>query len=513
MTPMKSSDTDARYLALVLHAPVGLAIVDRDARLLLVNPSTCRLVGYDADSLLQQSVLRLFHTDDHDRLAALLADCANGPGEPRVAQARAVRADGTGLDIELTAVNRLDDAAVRGMILSLRDVTRDLFEHRRLEGQFLQAQKMEPLGRLAGGIAHDFNNLLTAIGGYTEFLAEEFTESDPRMREVEEIRKATERATALTRQLLAFSRKQALKLTAIDLNAVVGNMDRMLRRLIGEDVTLNTVLSADLQPAHADAGQIEQVIVNLAVNARDAMPRGGHLRLETANVALRAEDVSRQGDVEPGVYVMLAVSDTGVGMSAETRAHLFEPFFTTKERGRGTGLGLSTVYGIVKQCGGHIAVTSEVDRGTTFRVYLPQAATQTAVTIGTPIEISGGSETILVVEDEPSVLRLTREALERRGSRVLTASGWLEALDLVSRKTIEMDLVLTDVVMPGMGGRMLGERIRLIRPDVKLLYMSGYPEGALDQQGNRRPRVELLEKPFTADRLALKVRQALDQRP
>jgi PAS domain S-box-containing protein len=625
---MAMSEADARFEALVRQAPVGLAIVDRDGRLLLVNPTACDMIGQPADTLVGQSVLPLFDAHDQDQIAAVLAECLAHPRATLVAHARTARAGGHWLDLEVTVVNELQDPALQGVILSLRDLTRyraaadsvraseahfralfdnaldamllcdserrfidanaaackllqrskadlltirlddlrppdaspmlerlwqdflhhgtldgeleplrpdgstrlvryratanvsaerhlfvfhDLTEHRRLEGQFLQAQKMEPLGRLAGGIAHDFNNLLTAIGGYTEFLAEAFAESDPRLREVDEIRKATERATALTRQLLAFSRKQAMKLTALDLNAVVGNMDRMLRRLIGEDVTLKTALAPDLEPAQADAGQIEQVIVNLAVNARDAMPRGGHLRLETGNVALRDVDVSRLTDVEPGSYVMLAITDTGVGMSHETKAHLFEPFFTTKERGRGTGLGLSTVYGIVKQCGGHIAVVSDVDRGTTFRVYLPRATGQTAPLPGAQPEISGGSETILVVEDDASVLRLTREALERRGYRVMTAAGWLEALDLVSRTSIVIDLVLTDVVMPGMGGRVLGDRIRLIRPDVKLLYMSGYPEGALDHQGSRRPGIDLLEKPFTADGLALKVRQALDQ--
>jgi PAS domain S-box-containing protein len=393
-------------------------------------------------------------------------------------------------------------------------VLHDLTDQRMLERQFLQAQKMEPLGRLAGGIAHDFNNLLTAIGGYAEFLADEFAENDPRLREVDEIRKAADRAAGLTRQLLAFSRKQVLNLSPLDLNAVVSNMDRMLRRLIGEDVKLTTELSPDLRPAHADSGQVEQVIINLAVNARDAMPNGGHLRLETATVTLSVNDVPPESDLHPGEYVMLAVSDTGVGMSAQTKAHLFEPFYTTKDRGRGTGLGLSTVYGIVKQCGGHVTVSSEVDRGTTFCIYLPiaQQPVEVADETRAPVAVSGGSETILVVEDDPSVLRLTSEALARRGYRVLTANGWLEALDLVSRSTQAIDLVLTDIIMPGMGGRVLGERIRLLRPQVRVLYMSGYPDDTFgDAAGaGRQPVMSLLEKPFTAERLAVKIRETLD---
>jgi len=394
-------------------------------------------------------------------------------------------------------------------------VLHDLTDQRMLERQFLQAQKMEPLGRLAGGIAHDFNNLLTAIGGYAEFLADEFAENDPRLREVDEIRKAADRAAGLTRQLLAFSRKQVLNLSPLDLNAVVSNMDRMLRRLIGEDVKLTTELSPELRAAQADSGQVEQVIINLAVNARDAMPNGGHLRLETATVTLGPHDVPPGSDLHPGAYVMLAVSDTGVGMSAQTKAHLFEPFYTTKDRGRGTGLGLSTVYGIVKQCGGHITVSSEVDRGTTFCIYLPIAEQPAEVSdeVRTAAVVSGGSETILVVEDDPSVLRLTSEALARRGYRVLTANGWLEALDVVSRSTVAIDLVLTDIIMPGMGGRVLGERIRLLRPQVRVLYMSGYPDDSFGDPpgtGSRQPVMSLLEKPFTAERLAVKIRETLD---
>ncbi len=393
-------------------------------------------------------------------------------------------------------------------------ILHDLTEQRMLERQFLQAQKMEPLGRLAGGIAHDFNNLLTAIGGYAEFLADEFAENDPRLREVDEIRKAADRAASLTRQLLAFSRKQVLNLSPLDLNAVVSNMDRMLRRLIGEDVKLTTLLSPELRAAHADSGQVEQVIINLAVNARDAMPHGGHLRLETANVTLGVNDLRPDSDMHPGDYVMLAVSDTGVGMSAQTKAHLFEPFYTTKDRGRGTGLGLSTVYGITKQCGGHITVSSEVDRGTTFCIYLrlAQQPAELSDEARTQIVVSGGSETILVVEDDPSVLRLTSEALGRRGYRVLTASGWLEALDLVSRSSVAIDLVLTDIIMPGMGGRVLGERIRLLRPEIRVLYMSGYPDDAFGDAATagRQRAMSLLEKPFTAERLAVKIRETLD---
>ncbi len=497
-------ESEAHFRALFDNAMEAMLICDGDRRLLDANSAACSLLARTETELVTMKLYDLLPERGRSEGESLWTQLQRqGTIEGEI---EAIRPDGT---------TRLVRYRARAQITTGRHliVFHDLTEQRNLEGQFLQAQKMEPLGRLAGGIAHDFNNLLTAITGYTEFLADQFADNDPRMRDLDEIRKATERAAALTRQLLAFSRKQVLKISPIDLNAVVTNMERMLQRLIGEDISLTTLLASDLQLAHADAGQIEQVIVNLAVNARDAMPRGGHLRLETNNVVLRGTDLGQHTDVAPGPYVFLAVSDTGMGMDNQTRLRLFEPFFTTKERGRGTGLGLSTVYGIVKQCGGHITVTSELGRGTTFRIFLPSTQrpkTTTPATIQFP-PVTGGNETILVVEDDASVLRLAREALERRGYTVLTAAGWLEALDLVARASRRIDLVLTDVVMPGMGGRALAERIRLLRPEVQILYMSGYPDDAIDQHGVVGSEVTLIEKPFTAERLAIRVRETLDR--
>jgi len=501
----EAARAEEHYARALFESSMDAVLVCDDLRRFTkANAAACALLQRDEAALRQLRLDDLRPPDSAAKIEALWRTFLNngtleGEFEP-------LRPDGSSCVVHFRLTANVTPSR---HLLMLHDLT----EQRLLERQFLQAQKMEPLGRLAGGIAHDFNNLLTAILGYAEFLGSEFAESDPRLREVDEIRKAADRAAGLTRQLLAFSRKQVLNLSPLDLNAVVANMDRMLRRLIGEDVKLTTVLSPELRPAHADTGQVEQVIINLAVNARDAMPHGGVLRLETANVELTAADLPADSDPQPGAFVMLAIRDTGVGMTSQTKAHLFEPFYTTKERGRGTGLGLSTVYGIVKQTGGHIVVYSEVDRGTTFQIYLPVAEEKAPAVEErrAPVIVTGGSETLLIVEDDASVLRLTREALERRGYRVLTAGGWLEALDLVSRSQADIALVLTDIIMPGMGGRVLGERIRLLRPQIRVLYMSGYPDDAFGQPGGRRPAVSLLEKPFTAERLALKVREVLDQ--
>ncbi len=399
-----------------------------------------------------------------------------------------------------------------GHLVRVWGTQRDVSEQRRLEEQFRQSQKMEAVGQLAGGIAHDFNNLLTAILGNTQLLLRDLPPGDAMRGDVEEIRKASERAAALTRQLLAYSRRQMLQPEILDLNVVVGDMDRMLRRLIGEHIALVTVPAPDLGRVRADPSQIEQVLVNLVVNARDAMPSGGRLTIETVNVDLDASYAQEHLGASPGAYTLLSVTDTGTGMDANVRAHLFEPFFTTKEVGKGTGLGLATVYGIVKQSGGHISVTTEVNRGSSFKVYLPrvlQPPTTPAPASPRPGN-SRGSETVLVVEDDPAVLALSCRALEAEGYTILCASDGTDALRIVERHGGEIHLLLTDVVMPGMSGRELAEQMAARRVGIRILYMSGYPGDAAVHHGAFVRGSHFLQKPFSPDSLTRKVRETLD---
>ncbi len=383
---------------------------------------------------------------------------------------------------------------------------------RRSEEQFRQAQKMEAVGRLAGGIAHDFNNIMTAIRGHGELLLQNLEAEDPCRGDMAHILQAAERAASLTRQLLAFSRKQVCQPRVLDLNALVENLDKMLKRMIGEDVDLVFVPGPDLGQVRADPGQMEQIIMNLAVNARDAMPRGGKLTLETANVELDGEYAGQHPGVAPGPYVLLAVSDTGGGLDAEAKAHLFEPFFTTKESGRGTGLGLSTVYGIVKQNRGHISVYSEPGQGATFKVYLPRVedAGEAAALIPAPRDPGRGWETVLVVEDEDLVRQVVRRMLERNGYQVLEAARGQEALRLSEDHPGPIHLVLTDVVMPGMNGRETATALLARRPEVRVLYMSGHTENAIVHHGMLETGLAFIQKPFKYEDLMAKVREILE---
>lgn len=390
----------------------------------------------------------------------------------------------------------------------------DITERKQLQSQLLQAQKMEAIGHLAGGVAHDFNNLLNVISGCGELLLDRVKGDESLCRYAEEIRKSAYRGASLTRQLLAFSRKQVLEPKVLDLNDLIHDVEKMLRRLIGEHIEITTGLSSELGRVKADPGQIEQVLLNLAVNSRDAMPNGGCLTIETANVELEA-DCDRFGmDCPPGSYVMIAVRDIGVGMTEETRAHLFEPFFTTKPRGQGTGLGLATVYGIVKQSGGCIAVSSKPGRGTAFRIYLPRTETPAAVSSHREVEAAAprGSGTVLVVEDEPAVRELVREFLEESGYRVLDAGGGPAAIELLQQHAGAIQLLLTDVIMPGMSGRELADRLTALRPGLKVLYMSGYTDNEIARQGVLEEGTHLLQKPFTRSALAAKVRELLEDR-
>ena len=398
-----------------------------------------------------------------------------------------------------------------GHLVRVWGTQRDVTEQRQLEEQFRQSQKMEAVGQLAGGIAHDFNNLLTAILGNTQLLLRDLPPGDAKRGDVEEIRKASERAASLTRQLLAYSRRQMLQPEVLNLNGVVAEMDKMLRRLIGEHIALVTVLAPDLGHVRADPNQLEQVIVNLAVNARDAMAQGGTLTIETANVDLDETYAQTHLGSVPGPHTMLAVTDTGVGMDAGVRAHLFEPFFTTKEVGRGTGLGLATVYGIVKQSDGYISVYSEVGRGSSFKIYLPRIATPSDAPVGPQRgRPARGNETVLVVEDEPAVLTLSRRALETQGYVVLAASDATAALRIVERHGGTIHLLVTDVVMPGLSGRELADKLAAQRPGIRVLYMSGYPGDAVVEHGSLPAGSAFLQKPFSPDSLARKVRDVLD---
>lgn len=380
------------------------------------------------------------------------------------------------------------------------------------EEQFRQAQKMEAIGRLAGGIAHDFNNILTVIIGHTELLQNSINTKDLLKESLNEIYNASQRATILVRQLLAFSRKQVLEAKIVSLNEIVNGIKSMLKRTIGETITLNISLASNISSVKADPGQIEQVILNLVVNARDAMPDGGYLTIETANITLEKEYTANRFDVQPGEYAMLAISDTGYGMSKETLSHMFEPFFTTKEKGKGTGLGLSTVYGIVKQSSGHIFVYSEPNHGTTFKIYLPQVneLPEAAKNSQKSTSFTRRQETILVVEDEEGVRSLIREILHRHGYTVLQASNGEEAIKLATSYEKEIHLLITDVIIPGLSGRETAARILDLRPKIRVLYISGYTDNAIVHQGILEPGISFMQKPFTTTTLTNKIREILD---
>jgi len=397
-------------------------------------------------------------------------------------------------------------------VTAVLGLSRDISERRQLEEQLRESQKMEAIGRLAGGVAHDFNNLLTAILGYLELVRQKLPVDGELGADIQEITTAAKRAAELTRQLLAFGRRQALKPETLDLNLRVGSIEKMLRRLIGEDVEIVLRLSDDLWLTRVDPVQIDQVVLNLAVNARDAMPDGGRLTIATANVGGPGGETTADPRVGPGRFVELAITDTGAGMDAATRERLFEPFFTTKEQGRGTGLGLATVYGIIKQSGGHIRVDSRLGAGSTFRIWLPQAESPSATAgpVAEPEVAAGRGETVLLVEDEPSVRSLVRKTLDRLGYRVLEARNGEIAIGLAAAHEGEIAALLTDVVMPGLSGPDLAAALAETRPELRVVYMSGYTDRVGTAPNLERARVQLLTKPFSTHELASAVRQAID---
>jgi PAS domain S-box-containing protein len=445
---------------------------------------------------------------DRERVLAAFATLRDN--EPRISvEYRIARPDG--------AVRWIHDRGfqvrdIAGKVVRLTGIATDITEHKQLEAQLFQSQKMETVGRLAGGVAHEFNSILTAIIGQSELLLEDLPAGSPLSRNATEISKAADRAAGLTRQLLAYGRKQFLHPKILDLNQVVAGMEGMFRHLMGGDVDVRIISAADLHAVKADAGQIEQVIINMAINARDAMPCGGKLTLETANVTFDHGRADRYPEMKPGDYVMLAITDTGTGMTAEIKAHVFEPFFSTKDVGRGTGLGLATCYGIIKQSGGHISVYSEPGRGSTFKIYLPQAQSETRVRPQPELpNLPHGTETILLVEDDPALCDMAAELLRRLGYDVLAAANGLSALKLVEQRGKKsIDLLFTDVVMPQLNGKDLSERVQALHPETKILFTSAYTENAIVHQEILRPGVAMLQKPFTPSALAHKLREVLD---
>jgi len=499
--------SEASYRGLVEHAAYGIYRATADGEFLMVNPALFTMLGFpSADDVLKMDASRDVYVDPTAR-ARILARCEQfGSAIEEVAWKRR---DGSVITVRL---NGRPVRAPDGTIECFEFIVDDVTEQRALEERLRQTQKMEAVGRLAGGIAHDFNNLLTAILGSVDFLRRALGPDHPEHAETEEIQKAAVRAADLTRQLLAFSRQQVLAPKVLDVDALVTNLEKMLRRLIGEDVELRFVAKASRAAVLADPGQLEQVIVNLVVNARDAMPRGGKLTIETATVDLDAGYAWEHGTVEPGRYVMLAVTDTGVGIDRAAQARLFEPFFTTKEFGKGTGLGLATVYGIVKQSGGYIWVYSEPGQGATFKVYLPRVepAGEPVAAPQPPARALGGTETILLAEDEAAVRNLARRVLEKHGYKLLLAATGRDGVQVAEQHAAPIDLLVTDVVMPEMGGRELAQRLTARQPGLKVLFLSGYTDDAIVHHGVFDAGVAFLQKPFKPDDLVRKIRAVLD---
>jgi PAS domain S-box-containing protein len=500
---------EARFRELLEAAPDAILEIDRDDHILLVNAATESLVGYSREELIGKPVDRLIPERCREVYTRLRAACLGQPSSRPVGpeELSARRKNGSELFVEMN-LSRIETEQENRITCIIRDIT----ERKHLEEQLRQSQKMEAIGRLAGGVAHDFNNLLTIIGGYSQMLVDGTKPRDPARRDLEAILEAAGRASALTRQLLAFSRRQIVQPKVLDLNRLVGKMHRLLRPVIGEDIELKLVMKKSLGRVKADPGQLEQVLMNLAVNARDAMPRGGELVIETSETEAGGEAARPELDLRPGPHIVLTIRDTGQGMDTETKSHLFEPFFTTKGRGRGTGLGLSTVYGIIKQSGGDIAVDSEVGQGTTFRIYLPafEAPPKETELATTLRRLGEGTETILLVEDEAQLRKLTCEILLKQGYSVLAAGGGAEALRHWEQHRDLIHLLLTDVVMPQMSGRELAEQLQASRPDLKVLYMSGYTNDVIARHGVLDSAIAFLQKPFTPDSLGRKVRAVLD---
>ena len=509
-------ESEARLAALVQHSSDIITIIGRDGVTLYLSPCSERIFGYQARELLGTQLREHLHPEDRQRVLDAIAEISKESGKTGSVELRSRHRDGSWIHLEAVITNLFHEPSVSGIVINSRNITERKKADEALrdsEERLRQAQKMEAVGQLAGGVAHDFNNLLAVIIGYSELVLRRLpTDGNERaIQHIEEIRKAGERAKSLTSQLLAFSRKQVMQPKVLDLNAVIRDLDKMMRRLIGENIEVRTVLFGDLGTVKADPGQVEQVLLNLAVNARDAMPNGGRITIETANIELDANYAKTHRLVNSGPHVMIAVSDTGCGMSAELQSRIFEPFFTTKDKDKGTGLGLSTVYGIIQQSGGNVWVYSEPGHGTTFKIYLPRVdevapASERAVDIRDQL---AGTETVLLVEDDKAVRNMAQEILRLNGYKVLDASNGKEAIIVTEEYSGDIDLMITDVVMPQIGGRELAETLSLTRPRMRVLYMSGYTDDAIVHHGVLDGLAAFLEKPFTPDALALKVREVL----
>jgi len=485
-----------------------IALVDADGKRLYNSPSYSAILGYTPEELQATPALEQIHPDDVERVEEAAKETQLA-GTGRRIEYRMRHKNGTWRLLESTA-STITDAS--GKVGKLVIVNRDITDRKRLEEQYRQAQKMEAVGRLSGGIAHDFNNLLGVMIGFAEILQASVADSPLLADSVEEILKAGKRAGSLTRQLLAFSRQQVLEPKILELNSTIAEIEKMLRRIIGEDVQLETILDPAAGRIKADEGQIEQVLLNLAVNARDAMPSGGKLTIETRNAHLDDEFAHRHSyPIKNGDYILFTVTDTGVGMNAEVLAHMFEPFFTTKEKGKGTGLGLATVYGIVKQSGGYIDVASEIGRGTTFNIFLPRVDEEpiSESTQKASPTVATSKQTILVVEDEESLLKSTCSLLRAVGYEVLEALGGSEALRISQVRNRDIQVVLTDVVMPGMDGVELVQHLIAQRPSLKVIYMSGYTGQSAGRSAAFSPDALFLMKPFTREELVRKIQDAL----
>jgi len=495
-------ESEARYRTLFEYVPDGILIADMDSYYLDANPMMCKMLGYTRAEVIGLHASDIVAPEEIEYVEPALNQIKANADYFREWQFR--RKDGSSFSAEVS-VTKMPDNTLLAMV-------HDITERKELEAKLMQGQKMESIGRLAGGIAHDFNNILVPIMGYVELGLMNLGPDDELYINLKQVKEAAERAADLTRQILAFSRKQVLDLRVLDLNEVIKDFKRMIKRLIGEDIEVETFLATELYRIKGDKGQLEQVLLNLVVNARDAMPMGGKLIIETANVYLDESYTKKHADSHsPGTYVMMAVSDTGHGMDVETQKQIFEPFFTTKTQSKGTGLGLATVFGIVKQHGGSIWLYSELDKGTTFKIYLPQTSeTEHSIERSKPEPGSfSGTETILVVEDEEMVRKLISETLTAYGYKVIEAQNGIDALQQVKKYKGTIHLLLTDVIMPEMNGRELYQKVAAIHPTTKVLYMSGYTDNVIVHRGILDEGINFLQKPFSVHRLAQKVRQVL----
>ena len=508
----QSTRTSEKYFrALIENSQDIITVLDDAGNICFASPSNERILGYKSEELVGQNIFDFIHSDDCRMALDVFQRCMKKAGSSQTAEFRIKHCDGSLRHLEVIGQSLLHIPEVHGVVINSRDVT----ERKLLKEQFLQAQKMESIGRLAGGVAHDFNNVLTTILGYSELLLAEMPDNDPHRESIELIHSAGRKASALTRQLLAFSRKQILEKKVVCVNTIINDFLKILSKMLGEDIEVKTCLEAEKGIIEADPGQIEQILMNLTVNARDAMPNGGDILIETKDTLVTEDYSKKHLGVLPGNYVMLAVTDSGTGIDKKEMEHIFEPFFTTKEEGKGTGLGLATVHGITKQHNGHVHVYSEKGKGSTFKIYLP-ASNQTIksnISHHKTIPLKQGRETIMIVDDEPSVCRLVADTLEPLGYKCLGVSSGKDAIELLKNYPDTVHLLLTDVVMPGINGSELAERIRATYPDLKIIFMSGYTENTITHRGVLDKGINYISKPITPVALTHKIRSVLGKSP